>query len=279
LIGGSGGGPGLNPALALAIEDGTAGSQPGPSSFKGGLSHEGMLVRGHGFRDDFHYHPSAWTAYNAGVPPHYICGVQGASSDVKSAAAGGNSGSGCAHLIADTTPGDYARIYGPPALQLNASRGFQWRFRALLRFEGNLPIVAIGLYGSAQPLDAWFEYDSVGLGLNWFLRYYDAAGAPQSVDTGIVAGTGAWFLFQLEEVGEQYWYWSISTKLLSAENVVDIGAGTNFLNVTPAAAIPWPRCYLETVTALDTPELWLDYWEWQDVGNPIMGRLFNESVS
>lgn len=251
-------------------------SLPLPCGFKGGLTEEGQLVRGHFFEDHFFYHPNAWTAYNAGIPSQYYCIVS--SGDVKAVHGSAARGCGSAEITSGTANGNNATLYGPYAAQVPQSKGFQWRFSALLRTDEITDVILeVGLEDVLGALPAKFRFESGVNGNRWQFVYDDASGATQTVDTAVLNLADEWWTFDLWEVGEETWKWRLARQGVTswAAGEVQIGTtGTYFGNAVGSVWAPFAKVETKGTPATDR-KMNLDYWQLQDVGNPIYGRIFN----
>jgi hypothetical protein len=257
----------LKPRLAYAVGDET------DRGLLGGIDHDGRLVQGHQFRDDFMYDPTNMDGTVATLPLHYDAFISG-SGLIKSFASASYS---CGNMAIRTgaVSGNVSRFEGPQQLEKNSSRGFQWRFKARWynksAVNSNLNI-DIGLYDTTGGRhDCFFEYDPAVNSGKWQLSYYGVLFGKTSIDTGLTGTTG-WHACQLVQLGSRTWYWWIANANGQADGLLDLGAGNEWNDSTSEISRWYPVARIETTTTA-AKEIVLGYWEWWDGGMPLFGRL------
>lgn len=275
------------PGICLHIDDGNAGTQPEPGQFKGGLTAENVPIRGHHFRDDFHYQ---FSGTSNGPIPKYSLGTVGTSSTIRSGISTSDlAGCGSMELVADgSLDGDYAGFGGAKFARISQARGFQWRFSALFALEnvGANTKFWIGMFDNNSDLDAYFITDPTINSGRWTFRYQDETQAFVNVDTGITPVAGRYYWGTIHQLGTRTWSWAIMDKSTGATGIEDVGdalAGApteyNFANATPTHQWALNARITTVGTPGGTQAAFIDMWELIDVGNPTYAKVFNVPIA
>lgn len=267
----------FTPGMALAFDDGNSPqAQPLPNPYKGGFTPEAILVRGHHFIDHFFYHPSSWTGNTIalGLPSKYVVNTVGGGGTVAAVlATAGYSGAGGALLQSNSGAGDEVQLKAT-GLPIDSDRGFQWRFRALMNLiDITNIIVEVGLQSPVINLDGYFQFDP-GTNANWLFRYHDNAGVLQTVVTA-VPGAVRYFFFSIAQVSSRFWAWAVGDKINQDTGFIDIGPSPTNFSDGGTGGVWEVIASVRTTGGGATREAVLDYWEWQDVGNPVQQILFD----